>query len=151
MRRRLFSASQIQLFRECPRKWAWKYIAKLPSPPNKAAQLGIEVDEGQLQPFLRDGRPFDYTRESGYIAASGLGHLPPAQSPGLEVQRHFILPSRGEYAFQGYIDLWLPDSSVVPDLPGGAPFVGDFKTTSDLKWAKSEEALRHDVQAMLYA
>lgn len=150
----LVSASQISLYRECARKWAWRYISKIQTPQHPAAALGTEVDDTQLQPYLRDGRPFDFTRESGYIANAGLEFLPKPQSLGLEVQRHFILPSpaSGErFAYQGYMDLWLPDSSLVPGMPGGAPFVGDFKTTSDLKWAKSEEVLSRDVQAMLYA
>lgn len=150
----LISASQISLFRECARKWAWRYIAKIQTPQHPSAALGTEVDDTQLQPYLRDGKPFDYTRDSGYIAAAGLAFLPKPMTPGLEVQKYFYLPSPasgGKFAYQGYMDLWLPDSSLVPDMPGGAPFVGDFKTTSDLKWAKSVAALSTDVQAMLYA
>lgn len=152
------SASQITLFRECQRKWGWRYLANIKTPQHPAAALGTEVDDTQLQPYLRDGRPFDFTRPSGEIAASLLPFLPAPQSPGLVVQRHFQMPSPtwrdGKhigFGFQGFEDLWLPDSGVVPGLPGGAPFVGDFKTTSDLKWAKSEAQLKTDVQAMLYA
>lgn len=124
--------------------------------------MGDEVDSGQLQPYLRDGRPFDFSRESGYIAAAGLAYLPQPKTAGLEVQKHFAMPSptwidgpKGRehigFGFQGYMDLWLPDSALVPDMPGGVPYVGDFKTTSDLKWALSKEDLSSDVQAMLYA
>jgi len=112
------------------------------------------VDNEQLQPYLRDGRPFDFTRESGYIAASGIEWLPQPRIPGLEVQKHFVMPSPasgGRFQYQGYMDLWLPDSGAMPGLAGGVPFVGDFKTTSNLKWAKSEAVLKTDVQAMLYA
>jgi len=150
----LISASQISLYRECARKWAWRYIAKIQTPPHPGAVLGTEVHDTQLGPYLRDGRPFDYTRDSGYIAAAGLAFLPQPKSPGLVREKHFVLPSpaaNGRFAYQGYMDLWLPDSSQAPGMPGGAPFVGDFKTTSDLKWAKSEEVLGRDVQAMLYA
>lgn len=154
----LVSASQITLYRECPRKWAWRYLQGIKTETHPAAALGTEVDDTQLQPFLRDGRPFDFTRPSGEIAASLLGFLPEPKSPGLVVQRYFQMPSPtwrdGKhigFGFQGFEDLWLPDSKAVPGLPGGAPFVGDFKTTSDLKWAKNEEALKTDVQAMTYA
>jgi hypothetical protein len=156
----LVSASQITLYRECNRKWGWRYLQKVETPLHPAAALGIEVDDTQLQPYLRDGRAFDFTRASGHIAAAGLAYLPKPQTPGLVVQKHFTMPSptwvNGEhigFGYQGYIDLWLPDSALVPDMPGGAPFVGDFKTTSDVYawWVKDEEKLKTDVQAMLYA
>jgi hypothetical protein len=150
----LISASQVSRFRECQRAWAWTYIAGLRTPPTPGQALGTEVHDTQLGPYLTEGKPFDYTRDSGYIAAALLEFLPPPKTPGMVVEKHFILPSPasgGKFAYQGYKDLWLPDSELVPGLPGGVPFVGDFKTTSDLKWAKNEKALSVDVQAMLYA
>jgi hypothetical protein len=149
----LVSASQINVFTECQRKWAWKYIAKLPDPQSPAAALGTEVDETQLQPYLRDGREFDYSRDSGYIAASALAYLPKPKSDGLEVQKHFVIPSptvaESNFGYQGFLDLWLPRGGM-PDVDGG-PVVVDFKTTSDLKWAKTEGQLLTDTQAQLYA
>lgn len=150
----LISASQISQFRDCQRKWAWAYIAGIRSPSTPSQALGTETHDTQLGPYLIEGKPFDYTRDSGYIAAALLEFLPQPKSPGMVVEKHFILgspASGGRFAYQGYKDLWLPDSGAVPGLPGGAPFVGDFKTTSDLKWAKNEKALSVDVQAMLYA
>ena len=150
----LISASQITSYRDCARKWGWGYIARIRSPQTPSQALGTEVDDEQLQPYLRDGRPFDFTRESGYIAASGLEYLPKPKTPGLEVQKHFVLPSPasgGAFAYQGYKDLWLPDSKDVPGMKGGVPFVGDFKTCKDFRWVKNEAALRIDVQAQLYA
>jgi hypothetical protein len=168
----LASASQVSAFRECKRKWYFNSVEKLDrGPPTIAARLGTETDNEQLQPYYRDGRPFDYTRESGYIAASALAFLPLPQLPGLEVQKRFELPSaQGErfkfaFGYLGFIDLWLPDSSALPwgegdfmDLPptprrieDPIPLVLDFKTTSDLKWAKDRKVLRTDVQANIYA
>ena len=148
----LISASQISTFRECQRKWAWRHIAKLETPPHPSAALGTEVHDTQLGPYLTEGKPFDYTRDSGYIAASLLEFLPQPKTPGMVVEKHFILPSPasgGEFAYQGYKDLWLPGG--LPGSSGDIPAVVDFKTTSDLKWAKNEKALSVDVQAMLYA
>ncbi len=164
----LISASQISTFRECQRKWAWKYIAKVEAPPHPSALLGTEVHDTQLGPYLLEGRPFDFTRDSGYIAAALLEYLPQPETPGMEVEKHFILPSpasQGRFAYQGYKDLWLParcteheDCRKYPKLGLACArdrkvpsTVADFKTTSDLKWAKSEKALSVDVQAMLYA
>lgn len=159
----LVSASQVTLYRECPRKWAWKYVAKIEPPQSPAAALGDEIDSEQLQPYLTEGRSFDFTRESGYIAAAGLAYLPPPMHPGLEVQKHFVLPAAtarnpdgsARFGYQGYLDLWLP-SGGAPDLPAAppglvVPVVQDFKSTGDLRWAKKENALAVDVQANLYA
>jgi hypothetical protein len=173
----LVSASQITKFRECERKWAWKYIAKLEEPSGPAAALGTEVDDTQLQPYLRDGRPLDFTRESGYIALPGLAFLPAPQSHALEVQKHFVMPSPTcvddkhiGFGYQGFIDLWLPkggmpgleceheDCRMYPDLgkacreAGGLPpVVCDFKTTGNWKYQKHPKDLETDVQAQLYA
>ena len=171
----LASASQISLFRDCARKWAFRYLAGIKAPQHPAAALGEDVDTGQLQPFYREKRPFDYTRPSADIAASGLGLLP-KPGPGIEVQKKFVIlsPSKSDngknlFGYQGYIDLYakkgvvgfLPPCSIHDDChvdprlaeacANDNPLVLDFKTTSDLKWAKSQEDLRTDIQAQLYA
>jgi hypothetical protein len=154
----LRSASQVSLFRECKVKWALSYLAKLKSPSSPSQALGTEVDDTQLQPYLSEGRPFDYTRESGYIAAAGLAYLPKPGTRGLEVQKHFLLPSPsgkpGEpapFGYQGYLDLWLPYGGM-PEIDDGAPIVSDFKTSKDInRWAKTTETLKTDVQSQLYA
>ncbi len=152
----LVSASQISKYRECARKWAWRYIAKLPDPTGPAAALGTEVDDTQLQPYLRDGRTFDYSRESGNIAAAGLAYLPKPKSHGLEVQKHFVMPSPtyvdGQhigFGYQGFIDLWMPTGGM-PDIDGH-PVVCDFKTTGNWRYALTPEGLKTNVQAQLYA
>lgn len=166
------------MYRECPRKWAWKYIAKIETEQTDRNKLGDDVDERQLQPYLRDGRPFDYTLKSAgyeeagisaYIADSGLSYLPKPQLPGLEVQKHFVIPSPGStpgrpapFGYQGYLDLWVPDARLMPAVafdpkngppPGDWPCVGDFKTTKNINrpWVKTRETLATDVQAQLYA
>lgn len=147
----LLSASQIKLYRECPRKWGWKYIAGIETPPNPAALLGTEVDDTQLQPYLREGRPLDFSRPSGYIAAAGMAYLPQPMADHLEVQRRFQMPSptRG-IQYQGYVDLWMPLGGM-PGIEGFTPAVCDFKTTSNFKYALTSELLGRDVQAQLYA
>jgi hypothetical protein len=159
------SVSQITTFRdECERRWAFRLLARIDEPQTDAAKLGDEVDKEQLQPHLREGRPFDYSRPSGYIAEAGRAHLPPPMSPGLEVQKFFTMASptgltggKAKFGYLGYLDLWLPDSSCAPGMlpraPGVViPCVGDFKTTKDPdKWRKDEDALRKDVQAITYA
>jgi hypothetical protein len=146
------SASQISTFMDCQRKWAFKYIEKLEAPQHPSAALGQEVHERQLGPYLLEGREFDFTRSSGEIANELRTLIPVARTPGLQVERQFMIPSpSGDFWYVGYLDLWAPDSAVVPGMTGGAPLVGDFKTTSNLAYAKTPETLKTDTQAQLYA
>jgi hypothetical protein len=153
----LVSASQINQWNDCERKWGWKYIAKIPQPDTFASALGTEVDDTQLQPYLRDDRPLDFSRPSGYIAAAGLAFLPKPKTMDLEVQKHFVIPSPTDarFGFQGYLDLWLPHGgpdAPPPPTPGLiVPNVRDFKTTGNWKYAKTSKQLETDVQAQLYA
>lgn len=149
----LVSASEIDLFSNCQRKWAFKHIEGIRPRQGDAQKLGDEVEKEQLTPYLTEGRTFDFTkeRESGYIAASLVSLLPPPKTEGMILQKRFIVPSpQGTFGYIGYRDLFVPDSSVIPGAKGGVPFVGDFKTTSDFKWAKTEEDLRKDTQSVLY-
>jgi hypothetical protein len=150
----LVSATQISSYDDCKRKWVWRSIAKIESEQHASAKLGTEVHE-QLERYLRDGTTFDYSRDSGYIAASALAFLPEPKTPGLELEHHFKMPSPSwrthPFAYQGFKDLYHRDSSVMPGLLGGVPLVSDFKTTSNLRYAKSESRLATDVQAMVYA
>ncbi len=156
----MLSASQISRFAPqhggCERKHALKYVADLPEPTGPALELGKDVDDNQLQPYLTKGQPFNYTRPSGYIAASALGYLPQPMTHGLEVQKRFELPAPGgrPYSYLGFKDLWMPNGGM-PDPPEGVDpkicTVVDFKTTKDLKWAKTAEQLAVDPQAQLYA
>lgn len=169
------SASQIETWEGCLRKGAWKYVAGIEAPQHPAAALGTEIDDEQLQPFLREGRAFDFSRPSGEIAQSIAKYLPPAGScPETElgiprgigkVQQWIDMPSPtwvdGKHcglAYRGALDLWLPLGGI--ELPEGVPVevngirppaVVDFKSTGDLKWAKSETTLATDVQAQTYA
>lgn len=165
----LTSASQIETFEACARKGALKYVAHLPAAQNASAALGTEIDDTQLQPFLRDGRALDFSRPSGEIAQSIVQYLPPAGSCGEggigEVQKHFEIPSPtwidGKHCglgFQGFTDLWMPNGglllpdSVPPTVDGVTPpAVVDFKSTKNFKWAKTADDLRTDVQAQSYA
>lgn len=165
----LTSASQIETFEACARKGALKYVGHVPAPQNASAALGTEIDDTQLQPFLRDGRALDFSRPSGEIAQTIVQWLPPAGScaeGGVgEVQHYFTMPSptwHGDahcgLGFQGFTDLWMPNGglllpdTVEPTVDGFVPpVVCDFKSTKNFKWAKTADDLRTDVQAQSYA
>ncbi len=121
--------------------------------------LGIEIENEQLQPYLRDGKEFDLDKRAGQIAAAAREYLPPPGSITKEqLQKRFVLPSpswegrQNPFAYIGFKDMWLVGSKLLPGFEGMFPAVVDFKTTSNLnQYAKDENDLRTDVQANLYA
>ena len=138
------SASQVQTFIDCQRKWAWRYTEGVEEPSNASAEKGKAV-HAVLEQYLSGGA-IDFTTEIGYIAASGLEHLPKPGTPGLLVEQEFHFEGPSGHTYLGYKDLEEP--ALTPLMIG---IVYDHKTTSDLKWQKTEEQLRDDIQATLYA
>lgn len=121
------------------------------------------------------GEPLDFTRpdNSGYIAASGLQHLPEPNTPGLLIESSFRFQSpRTGFVWNGRKDVEIDDSRKIPGdfqctihedcatnpelgracwSATPAPAVLDHKSTSNLRWAKTADVLKWDVQANLYA
>lgn len=131
------SATQIDTWRRCRRKWAWDKLDRIPRAQNRFAELGSRVHK-VLEGWLRDGVPPDANTEEGRIAMAGIQHLPVPKT-GL-VESQFTFGFDGEdFLFTGFID-WQNDDTVL-----------DHKTTGDLKWAKTPEDLAVDVQGTVYA
>lgn len=141
----ILSASQINTYADCPRKWAWRVVHKIQGAPSPSAEVGTAVHQ-ELERWLTGGGPPDLERSVGgkpvgRIAAEALPHLPPPTGAGglnLEVERKFLIEIEG-FKFQGFVDLAVGDK------------VYDHKTISDFCWALSPEQLLGDTQANLYA
>lgn len=131
------SASQVQTFVNCPRAWSWRYIEGVADTPSPAAEKGRAV-HAALEKYLAGGT-IDFTDEIGYIAAAGVEHLPKPGTPGLLIEQEFHFEGPSGHTYLGYKDL---------EEPG---IIYDHKTTSDLRWQKTEEELASDLQATLYA
>ena len=135
------SASQIKTWKDCPRKWGFKYIDGLEDPPGKAAELGSAVHK-DLEWYLQAGS-IDSRTESGRIAVAAKKVLP-GPSYRLEVEREILFDLEG-VTYRGFIDLIDPDGEE-------GPTIYDHKTSSDPKrWGLTEETLPNDVQALIYA
>lgn len=140
-----YSPSQIEGFRGCARKWVFKSLLRVETPQGKAAALGDEVHK-QLENYL-DGKPLDYSRESGYIAAAALIMLP---RPEEVASRGELLTQERKIGFEfqnvlftGRVDwTWKTATDVT---------VGDHKTTSNIHYAKTPKMLQTDPQALIYA
>lgn len=132
------SASQINTWEDCQRKWGYQYIDGVRSPPGAGAELGTRV-HAILEAWLKDGKAFDLSTMEGQIASSGIQHLPNPKE--CEVEKGFVIKT-DVANYRGYIDVRFGDE---------LPVILDHKTTSDLRWAKTEDDLRKDTQATLYA
>lgn len=145
------SASQVEAWETCPAKWAYHKIDRLPKTETEAAQRGgrvHEILEKGIRHYVAHGdvSGFDFLAPDGEIAAELLPLIPLREIRAAghyfdqvaEQEFAFTLPERG-IEVTGKIDFL----ARYPDCIE----VGDFKTTSDLKWAKD---LSEDVQAATY-
>lgn len=145
----ILSATQVDVFSLCERKWGFTYVIGVKYEPNEYAQFGIAVDN-LLSGWLSTGKSFDTSTHEGQVALRAIPVLPKPGTPTLKVQSKFYLklPSA---TFVGYKDL------EYIDLEGrfgvaGEPVVEDHKTTVDpTRWAKTADQLRVNTQAILYA
>jgi hypothetical protein len=161
------SASAVDTYLSCRRKWAWSKIARIPRVDAPSAQVGT-AGHDEIEGYLV-GKPIDFTRivngvNVGEVVASGVHLLPAPNARGmrLETEFRFQSPATG-VVYYGRRDLDVDDSGIFPNLydesglplapvvPGGVPAVSDHKTTKSLKWAKTPDDLTWDVQANLYA
>lgn len=153
----LVSSSQISLFTECERKWAFRYLDKIETEQHPAAALGVQIDDEQIQPYLRDNRPLDYTLKfngeckSAEIVAAGVHLLPGPKTLGLEIQKHITFSTNALFGYRGYVDIWLPRGGLPGSANDGTPCVSDAKSTGNWRYKKSAAQLAVDVQANLYA
>lgn len=146
------SASQIETFRLCKRKWAFQKIDRLPSPQNAAAALGEEAHKHR-ENWLTAGTPPPADTRAGKLAVVGLEHLPP---PGIaEVEKSLWLTTQVDsntVEVSGRIDFFLRNAEPQKTWGElGVPLIGDHKTTASEEWMKSAEVLTGgDPQGAIY-
>lgn len=152
------SPSQHGTEESCLRKWGFQTLLGLRH-DTAASLLGTAV-HAHRDKYLRTGEPIDQTTKAGIVAATGLRELPPPGSVEVEVDfyRWIREPSRvaiGNVNNQRVfgIDGGLAHYGLIDFRDRSNPrftLVGDHKSTSDLKWAKSEAQLRSDPQWNTY-
>lgn len=136
----ILSATEIETFETCRRKWAFRYLENLSPPLSKAAEFGSAVHIF-LQKYLT-GYPINYETAEGRVASPGLAFL----SKGLpqeNIEHHFAFAAGG-HVFQGYIDFF-------ENLGDQKWLIGDHKTCSSLTYALTPEQLKKNIQANIYA
>jgi len=151
MKIRSVSASQVALFMTCQRKWYFRYIEKIRFPQTAAQARGTLIHK-QIENYLKHGRQPKDPILAKYVQAAvaatkrdGTPLLPNPSNHGKThlVEHQFWLKLPGNLPpWQGFIDL------LVKALP---PEIGDFKTTSNVRYAKTVDELLQDPQMMSYA
>jgi hypothetical protein len=136
------SASEIEVWDLCPRKWAFGYIEGRRLPPNESAALGTRV-HAILEKWLKEGAAPDLLTNEGEIAASGLHFLPPPRTPTLVTEEKFSFTSQRAW-YTGFKDFRYRDAN-------GLLHVGDHKTTKAFTWAKTLDEILCHPQALVYA
>lgn len=137
------SASQVDAFLECPRRWHAHYVEGEPrEPETPSTQRGTRVHK-ILELYDKEGIKIDATTEDGLIA--------------LQAEPYLFEPKTGIAEFEFNLDAvgvkpstWWTYTGKVDWLREDGRFVRDYKTTSDFKYAKSEEVLKTNPQVILY-
>lgn len=145
------SPSQVATFRDCPRKWAYRYIDKIKSPPKPEQQFGIEGHE-RNEKYLGPEREWVGEDDVGKTCQQGIkkGYLPTPADDLLIEQKIEIPIFNGKAMMIGYVDCVKPPRSKGKG-DDKLPIVHDWKFTKDLRWAMKAAELDGDPQAAVYA
>ena len=141
------SASAIQCFQDCGKKWFDKYVLKERDPGSEATDLGGEIHD-LLERFVKDGDVIDSSILAGKIAIGAIPHIPSPRTAGVGCEVSLDdLPLREACAlpFKGFIDL-------LDTRAAGTIIITDYKTSSNAKkYAKTADELRDNIQLNIYA
>lgn len=142
------SPSQLATFKDCRRKWAYRYIDGIKTPPKPTQAFGLEGHK-RNENWLRHGKHVG-DDDVGKVCAQGIkpGYMPTPSSDLLIESKLTIPILGGAVNMIGYIDCILP-----PRQAGAAttlPVAHDWKFTKDLRWAMTPAELAADSQAAVY-
>lgn len=142
-----YSATTIQNFSDCQRKFFWPTLAGLEQGASKSMQFGTKLHAMQERYLLTGEQPPQHNVE-GKLASIGLQCLPKPQSLGLYVEQKF------DAQFDGVpvVITGTRDFGVDPvDTSATTFLLGDHKTARSKRWPKTKEWLQGNIQANLYA
>lgn len=134
------SPSAASTYLSCPRKWGYRALDGVEEPSSPAAQLGTDA-HAHLETWLLGG---PHPAQASGDAAALAVRLAPLVPPRVVGAERWIAVEQEHARWRGKVDLLYVDAR-------GLQGVGDFKTTSDLKWALDEHTILDDVAAAVYA
>jgi RecB family exonuclease len=134
-----WSASQVDTFQSCHRKWWFNKILGLEIPQHPSAAIGSAV-HAELEGYLTGEHGVD---KLGPIARMALPFAPRPETVYVERAIEDLKLEAAGLPALGYID--------VLNLRDDPPEVLDWKTTSSFQWAKTADDLLRNVQMTVYA
>ncbi|TXG76898.1 hypothetical protein E6Q11_03760 [Candidatus Dojkabacteria bacterium] len=136
----ILSATEIETFETCRRKWGYLYLDGIKPPQSPATELGKSVHKIIEKHLI--GYPIDYESSEGQIASAGLRYLPKTL-PKDNVEHAFVF-IKDDHIFHGCIDFF--------ERVGDQTWlIGDHKTSSSLSTTLSRDELKKNIQANIYA
>ncbi len=143
------SPSAIDLFRNCPRKWGFRYILKLSDPPS-AAQLEGTAGHDRIEKYCTTGEATLTEREHPARV-----WIPKPNTAGIFVEEDSMELHAAGIPINCKLDI-TNLTGVYVDPRGRAhheafPEFIDWKYTSNLKWAKDPRHETRAVQTICYA
>lgn len=160
------SPSKIADFRDCPRKYWWRYVAKIPVSSHPSAEKGKKIHK-LLEQWGLTGI-LDCNNDVWPIAnviGQKIEEVWEVKPPFFheQIEQELLIKLQGYPNCVGRIDLFLPPVKIYKGVWGEAEreihniplewwaHVIDYKTTSSWKWIKSESDLLVDPQAIIYS
>lgn len=135
------SASQINAWNICPRRYAYKYLENLPDPAGKAAELGSKCHDVWEDYFKYTTQP-DADTQEGRIVKAGLHLYPLPRDVNFNVEEDLIA-EHNAVPYRAKLDLLWRQMSTL--------FVNDHKTSSNpRKYGLTEQSALDDPQFVLY-
>lgn len=144
------SPSQLATFKECRRKWAYRYIDGIKAPPKKEQEFGLEGHK-RNEGWLRNAKHVG-DDDVGLVCQQGIkpGYMPTPASDLLIEAKLEIPILDGKAKMIGYVDCVLPPRQVGEAKIWTMPVCHDWKFTKDLRWAMTPSELFEDSQAAVY-
>lgn len=138
------SATQIQMFLECSAKWFYSYVLEIKPPSSPAFKFGSDFHEAIESEIIHEThKPEGIDPKIHNLISANEKSIKELHAQYKEGDVSIELEVQGQItentAFIGFIDYLKKN------------LIGDFKTTSDWRYMKTEEELKTNVQMMLYA
>jgi PD-(D/E)XK nuclease superfamily len=138
------SASQLETWKLCERRWFFAYVLRRPRPPNRFAEFGLlfhPMAEAWLKsgafPELKAFAPNSPGWKAAAALLRGIPHLPSPRTEGLVTEHRFEYEAFG-IPWQGVVDYAAPSAEGFARC-ADVPLLGDHKTTGTTEWDEGPE------------
>lgn len=142
----------VQTYGGCEARWFQQKVLRIPTKQTKSQLLGVDMHAqaenylntgtDTLGPIARAGKHFMPTPMTWILVEVDAGKQRPIKAAGIHVEQRIDVV--------GYSERYIDNQGQEHDDPGTIEVV-DWKTTSDLRYAKGSDELASSVQMISYA